>query len=354
MSEICVNKAAFGVWRVNPAQDRRPSEIKEYTLSPEELAKYSTSTACEPYKRPMYTDIKLMVTRREGRKTMGIKAKFTREELLAECKIYGTGRKAYSIIGEKYGLSPRSVESDIYKWGIHKELHFQRSTMPVEDKNGVGNDSILDLPQKVCTEQIDSIAIDADGKDILAKPINKVTACVSEDKLSKYYTSPTQATQAVILDSGERREFTTGAVRDIAEGKGRCDLLPLKVIGQFFGTKTLSDIDDYIKYGQTISLLDAIMHFTDDCSSNICTALLETSIQYEQGCKKYGDRNWEKGMPLHCYIDSAVRHYLKYKRGDKDEYHDRAFMWNILGAIWTHENKPELIDLPFKEADGGV
>lgn len=29
-----------------------------------------------------------------------------------------------------------------------------------------------------------------------------------------------------ILDSGNRREFETGAVRDMAEGKGRLDLLP--------------------------------------------------------------------------------------------------------------------------------
>ena len=30
----------------------------------------------------------------------------------------------------------------------------------------------------------------------------------------------------MIQDSGNRREFGTGAVRDMAEGKGRCDLLP--------------------------------------------------------------------------------------------------------------------------------
>ena len=33
-----------------------------------------------------------------------------------------------------------------------------------------------------------------------------------------------------IKDSGNRREFESGCVRDIAEGKGRCDLLPLDVI----------------------------------------------------------------------------------------------------------------------------
>ena len=35
--------------------------------------------------------------------------------------------------------------------------------------------------------------------------------------------------------------------------------------------------------------------------------------------------------------------------GSTDEPHLRAFVWNILGAIWTHIKKPEMIDLPFKE-----
>ena len=37
-----------------------------------------------------------------------------------------------------------------------------------------------------------------------------------------------------IKDSGERKEFSTGAVRDIQEGKGRCDLLPLDVVAGFY------------------------------------------------------------------------------------------------------------------------
>ena len=82
---------------------------------------------------------------------------------------------------------------------------------------------------------------------------------------------------------------------------------------------------------------------------NYSTWLLEVSKHYEEGAKKYAERNWEKGISLHCYIDSGVRHYLKWLRGDKDEPHDRAFVWNMLGALWTQENKPELIDLPFKE-----
>jgi hypothetical protein len=61
---------------------------------------------------------------------------------------------------------------------------------------------------------------------------------------------------------------------------------------------------------------------------------LEVAKHFEEGAKKYGENNWQKGIPVHCYIDSAVRHYLKWLRGDKDEPHDRAFVWNIMCCIW--------------------
>ena len=35
-----------------------------------------------------------------------------------------------------------------------------------------------------------------------------------------------------IKDSGERTQFNSGAVRDMHEGKGRCDLLPMCVLLQ--------------------------------------------------------------------------------------------------------------------------
>jgi len=155
----------------------------------------------------------------------------------------------------------------------------------------------------------------------------------------------------MILDSGARRKFQSGAVRDIADGKGRCDLLPLGIIGAALGIKPLIFIESYIRNGNTEDLWNAIKSFTGDDIVNICSALLEVSKQYEEGARKYSDRNWEKGIPVHCFIDSGVRHLLKYLRGDKDEPHDRAFIWNMLGAIWTHIHHPELIDLPFAESE---
>jgi hypothetical protein len=96
-------------------------------------------------------------------------------------------------------------------------------------------------------------------------------------------------------------------------------------------------------------LYSALDYFNDCNWKNRQTMFLEVAKHYQDGAEKYVERNWEKGIPVHCFIDSAVRHYLKFLRGDSDESHDRAFVWNILGAIWTHRNKPELIDLPFMD-----
>lgn len=101
-------------------------------------------------------------------------------------------------------------------------------------------------------------------------------------------------TTSNIKDSGNRRKFSSGAVRDMAEGKGRCDLLP-------------------------------------------AAALLRLAKHFEAGAKKYGERNWEKGIPLWCFIDSAMRHLLKYMDGQTDEDHLCAAAWNLLCAMWTEE-----------------
>ena len=153
----------------------------------------------------------------------------------------------------------------------------------------------------------------------------------------------------MILDSGARREFETGAVRDIAEGKGRMDLMPLGVAEVLINCTELGYINAYVREGNKSSLYQAVIPFIKANFTDEYTAAIELSKHFEVGCQKYGDRNWEKGIPLHCYIDSACRHLMKHYRGDTDENHKIAFLWNIVCAIWTHENKPELIDLPFKE-----
>jgi hypothetical protein len=97
-----------------------------------------------------------------------------------------------------------------------------------------------------------------------------------------------------VKDSGKREEFDTGSVRDTRDGKGRYDLLsPLM--------------------------------------------LRRLAVHFENGAKKYGDRNWEKGQQMSRYLDSALRHLFRYLEGHRDEDHLAASMWNVGCMIHTEE-----------------
>ena len=105
----------------------------------------------------------------------------------------------------------------------------------------------------------------------------------------------------MIKDSGNRTEFSTGAVRDCKRGVGRMDLLPW--------------------YG-----------------------IMEVSKHCEEGALKYGEHNVDKGIPLHSLLDSASRHLAKYMVGMDDEDHLRAACWNLLWALNQRVTHPELDD----------
>lgn len=112
-----------------------------------------------------------------------------------------------------------------------------------------------------------------------------------------------------LKDSGERQQFSTGAVRDRQAGKGRFDLLPP-------------------------------------------AALLRLAKHFEKGATKYGDRNWEQGIPLSRYLDSALRHAFSYLRGQSDEDHLVAAAWNLIAALETEWRATEY-ELPRELLDVG-
>ena len=138
----------------------------------------------------------------------------------------------------------------------------------------------------------------------------------------------------MIKDSGERTEFQTGAVRDMRAGKGRCDLMPLSVVAEVMDDGIIRDVARFQTSGDWRDLSNAILRFAHERKWSVPELMLETSIHFEEGAKKYGENNWRKGIPIKCYIDSAVRHYLKWRNGDTDEPHDRAFVWNLLCCMW--------------------
>ena len=117
------------------------------------------------------------------------------------------------------------------------------------------------------------------------------------------------------LDSGERTQFfdkdgNAIGVRDMHEGKGRFDLLPL----------------------------NAVWAVAKHC---------------ERGALKYGEHNVDKGIPVHSLFDSAIRHAFKWFLGWDDEPHLEAACWNLLWALEMMLTKPEMDDRP-KEGNNGV
>ena len=97
-----------------------------------------------------------------------------------------------------------------------------------------------------------------------------------------------------LKDSGKRKKFESGAMRDLQDGKGRYDLIsPL--------------------------------------------ALRRLAIVCERGGKKYNVRNWEKGMPISSFLSPAIRHTEQNIEGLRDEDHLAQAAWNLFSAMHIEE-----------------
>jgi len=141
--------------------------------------------------------------------------------------------------------------------------------------------------------------------------------------------------------------FESGAVRDIQEGKGRVDLVPLDVVCDLFSRcseddfvrfsnyKELALIENFKRTGDTSYLYQTLMNFCRGLYISPVTMVLEVSKHFEDSLSKYKENNWKLGIPVNSFINSASRHYLKWLHGDTDEPHDRAFVWNIMCCIST-------------------
>lgn len=162
--------------------------------------------------------------------------------------------------------------------------------------------------------------------------------------------------RGTIKDSGNRTEFETGAVRDIQQGKGRFDLMPLDILSEVFAVEfadefeegsiadVLKSIADFKRTGNKRWLCIAIAHYSQAVHVDLPKLMLDVAKHFENGALKYGEHNWQKGIPISRYIDSAVRHLMKDCACETDEDHAAAFVWNCMCAAWTMAHKPEMDD----------
>jgi len=111
-------------------------------------------------------------------------------------------------------------------------------------------------------------------------------------------------TDFITRDSGQREEFTTGACRDVQEGKTRFGLLPISPLRRLAGL-------------------------------------------YARGAISYGEGNYEKGMPFSRVYESLLRHIYAWAEGDRVEDHLAAVAWNAFTLMYYEDQifKGKLIQL---------
>lgn len=182
------------------------------------------------------------------------------------------------------------------------------------------------------------------------------------------------ATSTLPKDSGEKRKFSTGAQRDdnVTVLKGRMDLLPHNEVALCYRrAKIMQPIEEGLEVAQFYDCIDAFMKDknVEHLADAICIVhasldeyknlpmeymFLDVSVLYQTGAIKYKENNWKNGMPVKVYIDCGCRHYHKARVANYakrngmdceyfDEPHYRGPVWNLLCAMWTATNLPEML-----------
>jgi hypothetical protein len=107
----------------------------------------------------------------------------------------------------------------------------------------------------------------------------------------------------IVLTTSEKQQFSTGAVRSKDANSTRYDLI--SPVG-----------------------------------------LRRIAETYAEGAAKYGDNNWQKGMPASDTMNHALRHLNLWLSGDKTEDHLAHAAWNLIAIMHFEELKPDCIDVP--------
>ena len=77
--------------------------------------------------------------------------------------------------------------------------------------------------------------------------------------------------------------------------------------------------------------------------SKIETAHLYAQAMHE-GAAKYGERNWEKGIPESNLLNHALHHLFKCVAGDASEDHRSHLVWNVLTLIHFRLNRVKEVE----------
>jgi hypothetical protein len=171
-------------------------------------------------------------------------------------------------------------------------------------------------------------------------------------------------------DSGKRQSFTSGARRDIQEGKPRFDLIPIDALNDYqkdmlggadlweLVDKTMPpSVEEEPEESTILTVLTGRDDFTfphPDYRPDLIPHLMINRLAhlYGRGARKYDDNNWQKGIPLRRIYASMFRHMILWAAGDTSEDHLAAVIWNATALMWT-EREVVRGNLPEELADAG-
>ena len=147
----------------------------------------------------------------------------------------------------------------------------------------------------------------------------------------KHFTGDEMEPEATVIEQDETFAWATPIAEKIVEylhDPGP----PVAVRKEPVGTTA--------KFGTGAVRSDTVEAFRYDLVSPI--GLREVARTCAEGAAKYGDWNWEKGMPVHDLLNHAIAHVYQYLSGDRSEPHLPHAAWNLLAAIHSEELWPKL------------
>lgn len=181
-------------------------------------------------------------------------------------------------------------------------------------------------------------------EEIIAN-LHHVGMTVVDGKVNIDGIEDTIRTKSGLVDSGQRTEFESGAMREQIAGKGRFDLIPLDIMGTVIRDNVYLELGRFVETLKVEHLYDALsaaiggeFHMKDRAIDSPYDMMMKLAKHFENGAVKYEPDNWKKGLPLHTYIDSASRHWCKHKLKWNDEPHLIACIWNIVCCIYSVEH----------------
>ena len=164
---------------------------------------------------------------------------------------------------------------------------------------------------------------------------------LSAEELEKLFNhGATEALSPIEPLHNNRETFASGAVRNKVDY--RYDLMSpmvadLLLADSLHMTTPRQELALYLLGKNEHSPAVISEYLADVVGTNRPTLAHLYAQALHEGASKYGERNWEKGLPKSNLINHALHHLFKLVEGDTSENHASHLVWNVMTIIHFRE-----------------